>query len=616
MSAPPVTRSAPPIPAWLRDLRAAVGRGQHVLLHGNVADQVHVGDGWLDVCSATSAVLSALGYGHIAVHHPAVGFDHPDPEHAAVFETRYRQAVGAPAAPANEQPGRTFRDPIEALEATRVLLAQHGKSLAIVLDHADLLLATEAAEQSRRAIALLSRAIRQAATTGSGITPTRNALVLTCPAISSPLAALLAAEPRLTSIAIPSPDLAERRVFLRGSSPAFHGGGEQAPADLERRVDAAARLTAGYTYWDLEALRRTSHQEHIGLADAHQLVMRHAHGRSESPWAQTDAELLLTAGERLREDILGQDEVIDSVVRRLISARYGVGIDRDSARRERRPRLRLFLVGPTGVGKTELCKAIARLLFGDEAALVRFDMGEYQDPASAGRLIGSDPGYVGFEEGGQLVNAVLAQPHCVLLFDEIEKAHPRVLDLFLALLDEGRLTDGHGRTADFRDTVVAFTSNAGAAEIAAAQRGGTCPPPGQVRAHFTRAVADRLSLPEAQGGINRPELYGRLRSSILPFDALRPHDIDAITAKLVRQWRENVARVHNLQIELAEREAVAAVRERVGHETLASGARPIADAVTELLDEQLAWYVAREQPVADSRLRVAFIDGKAVICAQ
>jgi ATP-dependent Clp protease ATP-binding subunit ClpA len=133
---------------------------------------------------------------------------------------------------------------------------------------------------------------------------------------------------------------------------------------------------------------------------------------------------------------------------------------------------------------------------------------------------------------------VLAQPHCVLLFDEIEKADPRVLDLFLAPLDEGRLTDGHGRTADFRDTIAAFISNAGASQIAEAQRAGALPSTAEVRAHFEQAVADRLSLPRDKGGIDRPELYGRLRSSILAFDTLRPEVIDAIAGKHLRQWRE------------------------------------------------------------------------------
>ena len=271
---------------------------------------------------------------------------------------------------------------------------------------------------------------------------------------------------------------------------------------------------------------------------------------------------------------MGQDEVIDAVCRSLMVARYGVGFDDDSGRRERRPRATFFFAGPTGVGKTELAKALAWLLFGDEAALIAFDMSEYRDSASAGRLVGSDPGYVGFEQGGQLTNAVLARPYSVLLFDEIEKAEPRVLDVFIQILDEGRLTDGKGRIASFADTIVIFTSNAGSAQFAERQKGRRTPTTAAVREHFEDAVQDRLSLPEPEG-INRPELYGRLRGGVLGFDLLRPAILRDIVRKFARHWQDNAARQYGITIDLPADELAELVAGRLGTAGMVSGARTL-----------------------------------------
>ena len=140
---------------------------------------------------------------------------------------------------------------------------------------------------------------------------------------------------------------------------------------------------------------------------------------------------------------------------------------------ENRPVGSFIFLGPTGVGKTELARALAEFLFDDEAAMIRVDMSEYMEKHAVARLIGAPPGYVGYEEGGQLTEAVRRKPYSVLLLDEIEKAHPETFNLLLQLLDEGRLTDGHGRTVDFRNTVIIMTSNVGTAELARTEIGFT-----------------------------------------------------------------------------------------------------------------------------------------------
>jgi len=163
---------------------------------------------------------------------------------------------------------------------------------------------------------------------------------------------------------------------------------------------------------------------------------------------------LLKMEEHLHRRVIGQDEAIVAVSRAIRRARAGVADPR-------RPLGSFLFLGPTGVGKTELAKTLAEFLFGDEDALIRLDMSEFKEEHSVAKLIGAPPGYVGYEEGGKLTEAVRRRPYSVILLDEIEKAHARVFDLFLQVLDDGRLTDSHGRTVSFRNTVIIMTSNLG-----------------------------------------------------------------------------------------------------------------------------------------------------------
>ena len=165
-----------------------------------------------------------------------------------------------------------------------------------------------------------------------------------------------------------------------------------------------------------------------------------------------EVEKLIHMEERLHQRVVGQEEAVEAVSNALRRARSGL-------QDPNRPIGSFVFLGPTGVGKTELARALAEFMFDDERAMVRLDMSEYQERHTVARLVGAPPGYVGYEEGGQLTEAVRRRPYAVLLLDEIEKAHPEVFNVLLQLLDDGRLTDGQGRTVDFRNTVVIMTSN-------------------------------------------------------------------------------------------------------------------------------------------------------------
>jgi ATP-dependent Clp protease ATP-binding subunit ClpB len=178
-----------------------------------------------------------------------------------------------------------------------------------------------------------------------------------------------------------------------------------------------------------------------------------------------EGERLAHLAERLHERVVGQDEAVQAVADAIVRARSGLGDPH-------RPLGSFLFLGPTGVGKTELAKALAEQLFDSESALVRLDMSEYMEKHSVARLIGAPPGYVGYEEGGQLTEAVRRRPYSVILLDEIEKAHPDVFNALLQVLDDGRLTDGQGRTVNFRNTVILLTSNIGSTEILAYRDSG------------------------------------------------------------------------------------------------------------------------------------------------
>ena len=167
-----------------------------------------------------------------------------------------------------------------------------------------------------------------------------------------------------------------------------------------------------------------------------------------------ERDKLLQMEENLRRRVIGQDEAVNAVSNAIRRARAGL-------QDPNRPIGSFLFLGPTGVGKTELTKALAEFLFDDEQAMVRIDMSEYMEKHSVARLIGAPPGYVGYEEGGSLTEAVRRRPYQVILFDEIEKAHPDVFNVLLQVLDDGRLTDGQGRTVDFRNTLIVLTSNLG-----------------------------------------------------------------------------------------------------------------------------------------------------------
>jgi ATP-dependent Clp protease ATP-binding subunit ClpB len=279
-----------------------------------------------------------------------------------------------------------------------------------------------------------------------------------------------------------------------------------------------------------------------------------------------EVEKLIKMEERLRERVVGQEEAIGAVANTVRAARAGL-------QDPNKPLGSFLFLGPTGVGKTETARALAEFLFDDEQAMIRIDMSEYQEKHTVSRLIGAPPGYVGYEEAGQLTEAVRRRPYSVVLFDEVEKAHPDVLNVLLQLLDDGRLTDAQGRTVDFRNTIVIMTSNLGSQWIME---------PGLSWDEIRERVSDAVR------GHFRPELLNRIDEVVI-FRPLGKGEIKQIVDIQLRSLRRRLAE-RNITLDLTD-----AAKELVAREGFdpVYGARPLRRTIQKDIVQPLAMRLLR-----------------------
>ena len=277
----------------------------------------------------------------------------------------------------------------------------------------------------------------------------------------------------------------------------------------------------------------------------------------------------------MHKRVIGQDEAVEAVAKAIRRGRVGL-------KDPKRPIGSFLFLGPTGVGKTELSKALAQSLFGDENAMIRIDMSEYMEPHSVAKLIGSPPGYVGFDEGGQLTEKIRRKPYSVVLFDEIEKAHPDVMNMLLQILEDGRLTDSNGRTVNFKNTVIIMTSNIGARLITDKKALGFAK-----NEEDKKAKSDyentKKEVMEALKRELRPEFINRI-DEIIVFHKLTDKEIDKIIDIMLKEVEERL-KAQKIKIEI-----MPEVKKLIASKGIDKnfGARPLRRTIQSVLEDRLA----------------------------
>ena len=327
--------------------------------------------------------------------------------------------------------------------------------------------------------------------------------------------------------------------------------------ELEKQLKDAQAVEARRGPGTAPRLLRTQ----VGAEEIAEVVAR-ATGIPVSKLMQGERDKLLQMEDKLHQRVVGQSEAITAVANAIRRSRAGLGDPN-------RPTGSFLFLGPTGVGKTELCKALAGFMFDSEDHLIRVDMSEFMEKHSVARLIGAPPGYVGYEEGGHLTEAVRRKPYSVLLLDEIEKAHPDVFNVLLQVLDDGRLTDGQGRTVDFKNTVIVMTSNIGSPIIQSMV--------GQDREDIKDAVTAELK------NYFRPEFLNRIDETVV-FHALDAQHIEAIAAIQIKVLQERLAK---MDLELQVSPAALAELAKVGFDPV-FGARPLKRAIQQRIENPLS----------------------------
>ncbi|MBQ9748293.1 MAG: ATP-dependent Clp protease ATP-binding subunit [Clostridia bacterium] len=402
--------------------------------------------------------------------------------------------------------------------------------------------------------------------------------------------------PNVKIITLSSPTKEEREVLIKGANfPSFFASEvyaedsayyEEHPDELAKIQDRFVALTEGFSFTEINGLRRLCKNERIRIRDLCDIVDLYKYGIRENPWRSLDLEKIRKGKEHFERRVKGQDYAITKtldVVKRAITGMSGL-----QGSSHTRPKGVLFFAGPTGTGKTETAKTLAELLFGDESCCKRFDMSEYGQSHSDQKLLGAPPGYVGYEAGGQLTNAVKKNPFSILLFDEIEKAHPLILDKFLQILEDGRMTDGKGNTVYFSETIIIFTSNLGI--FTPDERGGR-------EANVTSDMSYREMSERVRSAIEdyfklqlgRPEILNRIGENIVVFDYIRPEVAGQILSAQVDKIIANLMTEKKIKLVIS-KVAMSTLKKEV-LKNLSNGGRGIGNVVENLLINPLSRYL-------------------------
>lgn len=601
MTATPMEASLSGFPAWLREIDVSLPSAPHLVVVGNTNDDHLVPDsnGLVAARSTEDAILGVLrraGYRTVLRFHPVSGVTAlVDLDAGATeFMARVRTTTGPTTRDQKLGPplGDADKAAAQVLGLLQALPSQPPTSALLIEGAARLAPEGSPSDPTFHQVMTVAEHHALASVVDRVPGPHRTSLhraVVWVLDNDNDLPAWFVARRQVRVISVPQPTLGTRLADARIWVPVL----PQAPADRASREALASRFSAATAGLPLRALReiaRVAIDQSIPADRIEDAVRMFRIGVPDNPWhdpALIDRIREAVTGpkeRRLDQLVLGQPRAVRQAIDILIRSTTGLSgaQTRSSAAR---PQGVMFFAGPTGVGKTELAKCLAELVFGQADAMVRFDMSEFSSEHSEARLIGSPPGYVDHGAGGELTNAVRQRPFSLFLFDEIDKAHPRILDKFLQILEDGRLTGGSGSTVHFSEALLVFTSNLGiyreshgGARVAVVQ-------PGEPFADVERKVLDSVRH-HFTSVIGRPELLNRIGDNVIVFDFVSPD----VSAQLVPRFMANVAQTvaatRDVRVSWSE-EVEAAIRLRA-RERIEFGGRAVATAVETMFVNPLA----------------------------
>ncbi|WP_028734701.1 AAA family ATPase [Rhizobium leguminosarum] len=523
-------------PTWLRDLVRFLPLKSQFVLSGNVRDlqayeiaQDTVAALPLGLCLQRE--LQSCGYRDVISFSPTVGFGLPGvTDDTELAEVMLRNGLGS------ENPKTMGLETLGQLLGT--FTAATGEPAALVVDFASRLVnradALTIAEHTLFTQAQIVCHAARSRPAGPSRKPFYNSVIWIVERDSDLPDWLTVDNPRLRTIHVAVPDSLTRKSLSQTLLKSLPAAQQASEGQLAQWAETFVNLTEGLLLSDMNSIAQLGRNEGLKASEIADAVRRYKVGVTDDPWRKIDRTKIAGAEEFIRARVKGQDHAAIHMLDIVKRAVTGVGRSSTNGR----PRGVAFLAGPTGVGKTELAKTITSLLFGDESAYIRFDMSEFSAEHADQRLIGAPPGYVGYDAGGELTNAIREKPFSVVLFDEIEKAHPRILDKFLQVLDDGVLTSGRGDRVYFSEAIILFTSNLGIYRTDASGARVQNVSSDETHEVVTAKVREEIDR-HFKLTLNRPEILNRIGENVIVFDFIRPQIADAIFDSMVANLLES-----------------------------------------------------------------------------
>ena len=389
---------------------------------------------------------------------------------------------------------------------------------------------------------------------------------------------------KLRSFPIPKPDHDLRGYIISSAAPKIDGYNDSDDEQRTENTQLFISQTNGLFASEIIAIVQLARREGLKFGEIGEAIRRYKLGILENLWAKLDHKRIMEAESYLSSRVMGQSRAVRHVANILKRSVYSLSGSQFS-RYSQKPKGVLFFAGATGVGKTELAKAITELVFGSPTNYIRFDMSEFGHDHADQRLIGSPPGYVGYDVGGELTNAVKQNPFSVILFDEIEKAHPKILDMFLQILDDGRLTSGRGETVYFSESLIIFTSNLGIYERTPDGMKHQIVTPDMPYEHVAEKITSAID-DFFRYKINRPEILNRIGRNITVFDFIRNDTAEMIFDKMLGNVAYRLKDSHDVILELSD-----GARQQILHRVcsdLTMGGRGIGNTIEDVLINPLS----------------------------